>query len=412
MDRPTLKKWYNAAIAAALGVGFALGYTLRNPEVTGTASVLRQVRDFEGDFPGCRQTYKSLRDLFAQGGPVREDYDALLQRLDEAIAAQPGYVPFAVLKSAIWEDRMWNSLLGRYKPPVVARLAKSVGLSDNDTTAAVAEACRARALQAWLAVETSPLVREQEKYGDRWRILWEQNVNTLRQTQVIRTPVDENGEADLTRAFNAFALSRDFVRYPNNLSRFEAGYSFEEKHIPDLIRCPQHPDVVFQLPCLPYLTPLKGGTMRTDLELFRSGLRISGQKLDVEPRAVRQMHLLVFNTTPEERIVTAQVRVLYSDGKEQVSAFAVPPWQQGEMLKRDPLERRRLDPVHRDSEIHLADGSELNLPSSPFYMYHAAIDLDAQRQVDEIYFPRPDPANAGLEDPGIGDVCIVAMTMK
>jgi hypothetical protein len=412
MDRPTLKKWYNVAIAAALGVGFALGYTLRNPEVTGTASVLRQTRDFEGDFPGCRQTYKSLRDLFAQGGPVREDYDALLARLDEASAAQPGYFPFAVLKSAIWEDRMCNLTLARYKPPVVARLAKSVGLSESDTTAAVVEACRARALQTWLAVESSPLVREQEKYGERWKILWEQNINTFRQTQVIRTPVDENGEADLTRAFNAFALSRDFVRYPNNLSRFEAGYSFEEKHIPDAIRCPQHPEVVFQLPCLPYLTPQKGGTMRTDLEMFRSGLRISGQKLDIEPRAARQLHLLAFNTAPEQRIVTAQVRVLYSDGKEQVTAMAVPPWRQGERLRLDPLERRRLDPVHRDSEIHLADGSELNLPSSPFYMYHAAIDLDPQRQVDEIYFPRPDPTNTGLEDAGIADVCIVAMTMK
>jgi hypothetical protein len=412
MDRPTLKKWYNVAIAAALGVGFALGYTLRNPDVTGTTTPWRQARDFERDFPGCRQTCKHLHDLFAQGGLVREDYDALLQRLDEAIAANPGYVPYAALKSAIWEDRMCNLMLGRYKPATMAQLAKRVGLSDGRTTAAVAEACRARALQAWLAVESSPLIAEQEKYGERWKVLWEQNVNTLRQTQVIRTPVDENGMADLARAFNAFALTRDFVRCPNNLSRFEEGYSFEEKHVPDVIHCPQHPEVAFQLPCSPYLTPQQGGTIRTDLELFRSGLRIAGQKLDVEPRAARQMHLLAFNTTPDDRVVTAQVRVLYSDGKEQVSAFATPPWRQSEALRHDPLERHRLDPVHRDSEVHLANGSELNLPSSPFYMYHVTIELDSQRQVDEIYFPRHDPTNAGLEDKGIGDVCIVALTLK
>ena len=412
MDRATLKKRYHVAIAAALGVGFALGYTLRNPEVTGTSAPLRDVRDFERDFPGCRQAHKQLRDLFARGGPVREEYDPLLNRLDEAIAANPGYVPFAALKSAIWEDRLWNVLLGYYPPATIARLARSVGLTDTATTAAIAEACRARSLQAWLAVESSPLVAEQEKYGDRWRVLWEQNVNVLRETQAIRTPLDDKGMADLTRAFNVFALTRDFVRYPRNLSGFMEGYTFEEKHIADVIHCPQHPEVAFQLPCLPHLTPQRGGTIRADLEIFRSGLRINGQKLDVEPRAARQLHLLAFNTAPDERVVTAQVRILYSDRKEQVTAFSVPPWRQGATWqRRDPLERRGLDPVHRDSEVHLADGSELNLPSSPFYMYHVTIELDSQRQLDEIYFPRHDPTNSGLEDKGIGDVCVVALTI-
>jgi len=411
MDRPTLKKWYHVAIAVALGIGFAVGYTLRNPEVTRTSTPSRQIRDFERDFPGCRQTYKQLRDLFAQGDPVREDYAALLERLDEVIAQNPGYAPFAALKSAIWEDRMCNLMSGYYRASIVKRLAQSVGLTDNATTDAVTEACRVRALQAWLAVESSPLIAEAEKYGERWKVLWEQNVNTFRQTQVIRTPMDDNGMADLTRAFNVFALTRDFVRYPNNLSGWEAGYSFEEKHIGDLLHCPQHPQVVFQLPCLPYLTPLRGGTIRTDLELFRTALRIGGQKLDLEPRRARQMHLLVFNTTEEQRLVTAQVRILYSDGHEQVTAFAAPPWRQDEALRRDPLARWQLDPVHRDSEIHLANGSEINLPSSPFYMYHAAIELDSQRAVDEIYFPRHDSTSAGLEDKGISDVCIVALTI-
>jgi hypothetical protein len=411
MDRPTLKKWYHAAIAAAFGVGFALGYTLRDPEVTGTSAVFRQVRDFERDFPGCRHSYTRLRDLFAQGAEVRENYDALLERINEAIANSPGYVPFAALRSAVWEDRMWNLVRGRYDRATVVRLAKSIGLSDTATTDAIAEAFRARALQSWLAVESSPLIAEQEKYGERWKVLWEQNVNTLRETQVIRTPVDENGMADLTRAFNAFALTRDFVRYPNNLSDALEGYSFEEKHIPDVVRCPQHLDVAFQLPCSAWLAPQRGGTVRTDLELFRSGLRIAGQKLDVEPRRAGRMHLLAFNTTGDRRRVAAQVRILYSDGKEDVKAFVVPPWRQGEAVGRDPLERRKLDPAHRDSEAHLANGSELNFPSAPFYMYHVVVELDPQRQVDEIYFPKHDPTNAGLEDKGIGDVCIVALTL-
>jgi len=412
MDRPTLKKWYHAAIAAAFGVGFALGYTLRNPEVTGTGAIFRQARDFERDFPGCRQTYKRLRDLFSQGAPVREDYDALLGELDKAVAATAGYVPYAALRSAIWEDRMWNLSLGRYRPPVVARLAGSLGLAATATTAAVADGCRARALQAWLAVEGSPLVAEQEKYGERWKVLWEQNVNTLRETQVIRAPVDDGGMADLSRAFNAFALTRDFVRYPNTLSGEPEGYSFEEKHLQDLVRCPQHPEVVFQLPCLAFLAPSRGGTTRADLELFRSGMRIAGQKLDVEPRSARQMHLLAFNTTREQRIVQAQVRVLYADGKEQVAAFAAPPWRQDEALRRDPLARRQLDPVHRDSESHLGNGSELNLPWAPFYMYHMAVPLDAQRSVDEIYFPKFDSTTAGLDDKGIGDVVVIALTFE
>jgi len=307
---------------------------------------------------------------------------------------------------------MCNVMLGRYEKSAVTRLAGTVGLDDGATTEALAEACRARALQAWLAVESSPLVAEQEKYGERWRVLWEQHVNTLRQTQAVRTPVDENGMADLARVFNAFALTRDFVRYPKNLSNSPEGYSFEEKHIPELIHCPQHPDVVFQLPCLPHLAPQRGGTMRSDLELFRSGMRVAGQKLDVEPLSARQMHLLAFNTTAEQRVATAQVRIRYADGKEDVKAFVVPPWRQDEKLQRDVLERRALDPVHRDSEVHLANGSELNLPWAPFYMYHVSVALDPQRRVDEIYFPKHDPTTAGLEDKGINDVCVVAMTIE
>jgi hypothetical protein len=218
--------------------------------------------------------------------------------------------------------------------------------------------------------------------------------------------------ADLTRAFNAFALTRDFVRYPNNLSAEKAGYTFEEKHLQDLIVCPQHTDVVFQLPCLSHLAPLRGGTIRRDLEIFRSGIRVEGQKLDVEPRQASAMHLLAFNTTTDRRVVKAQVRILYADGTEVVEALSVPPWRQSEAMQRDPLARRALDAAHRDSEIHLANGSELNVPSSYFYMYHVEVKLNAEKRVDEIYFPRHDATTAGLEDPGVDDVCIVALTLK
>lgn len=412
MDRPTLKKWYNVGIAAALGFGFALGYTLRNPDVMGVRGAARQVRDFERDFPGCRRIYEQLRGLFAKGDTVRGDYDALLERLGEAISENPGYVPLAALQAAVWEDRLWNLTMGQYPPPEVESLAKGLRLPAAATRDQMAKACRERALQSWLAVETSPLVAEPEKYGERWRILWEQHTNALRQTQVIRTPIDESGMADLARAFNAFALTRDFVRYPNNLSDEPAGYSLEEKHVPDMVHCPQHPEVAFQLPCVLHLSPLRGGTIRRDLEIFRSGMRISGQKLDVEPRRAEGLHLLAFNTTMDSRIVKAQVRIRYTDRPdEEVKEFSVPPWRQPKALLRDPLARRRLDAVHRDSEVHLANGSELNLPSSPFYMYHVAIDLDPKRSVDEIYFPRHDPTTAGLEDDGIDDVCIVALTM-
>ena len=118
MDRPTLKKRYNLAIAVALGVGFALGYTLRNPEITGATLPMREVRDFEKDFPGRSRTYRQLLNLFSQGDEVRSDYGALLERIEDAAAKDPGYVPFAVLRSAVWEAMADRQPLGH--PPAVA----------------------------------------------------------------------------------------------------------------------------------------------------------------------------------------------------------------------------------------------------------------------------------------------------
>lgn len=412
MDRPTLKRNYNLAIAAALSVGFAIGYTLRNPEVTGANLPMQQARDFEQDFPGCSKTFRQLSGLMAMGDEVRSDYDGLLEKIREAVEKDPGYVPYAVLRSAIWEDWMCNLNAGRYDEETKAMLARRVGLPENASLEEVAEGLRKRAIEAWLAVEESPLVKEPEKYGERWNVLLEQHLNALRQQQKIRTPMSENGMADLARAYNVYALTRDFVRYPNNLSDDPSGFSFEEKHVQDAVYCPRHREVAFQLPCLAYLEPNRGGTIRRSLEMYRTGIRITGQKLNIEPMSAEAMHLLVFNTTSDRHVVDAQCRILYSDGEEVVEAFKVPPWRQSEELLRDVEARLALDAVHRDSEVHLANGSELNLPSSPFYMYHAEIKLDPKKRVDEIYFPRHDPTSAGLEDPGIDDVCIVALTLK
>ncbi|MCX8037606.1 MAG: hypothetical protein N3D11_11295, partial [Candidatus Sumerlaeia bacterium] len=267
-------------------------------------------------------------------------------------------------------------------------------------------------LQACLDVQRSPLIAQPEKYGGRWQAIWQQHVNAHRRTQVIRIAVEQTGQADLTPAFNVYALTRDFVRYPNNLSSAREGYSFPEKRIADRIECPQHPQVVFHFPCLPLLSPDGGPSQRSDLEWFRTGLRIAGQKLDIEPRPARAVHLLAFNTTPERRRVKAQARILFADGRESVFPFEVPPWRQDEKTAADPLERRRLDPVLRDTEIHTANGAALNFPWAPFYMYHVALLLDSPGRVDEIYFPAADPTTAGLQDAGIGDVCIVALTLE
>jgi hypothetical protein len=412
VDRQTLKRRYQLALVVTLGLGFALGWTLRNPEVTGTALVGREVRDIERDFPGCAKTFDQLANLYAQGDVVRADYAALLERIEEACAKVPNYVPFTVLRAAVWEDWMTNITRKRYAPAAVAAIAKRVGLSEQAPAGEVAEACRAKAVEAWLKVEKSPLISEQEKYGARWRVLFEQHTNALRQTQVVRAPIDSEGILDLTRLYNVYALTRDFERCPNDLSAESDGYSFEEKHIQDVILCPQHADVRFHLPCLPYLAPNRGGTLRRDIALFRTGMRVTGQKLDIEPTQGNALHVLAFNTSADKHIVKAQVRILYTDGAEEVKVFNVPPWRQDETMLRDVTARRALDPVHRDSEVHLANGSELNFPWSPFYMYHVTIELNPGKRMDEIYFPRHDATNKGLEDAGIDDVCIVAMTMK
>jgi len=412
VNRETLKRRYNLALAVMLGVGFALGYTLRDPNVTGALLLARPVRDIEQDFAGCARTNEQLLGLFAQGDSVRADYAALLERVEQACAQEPDYVPFAALRAAIWEDWMVNLARGRYGPKQAAALARQVGLADRATSAQLAEACRARAVEAWRAVEASPLVARPETYGDRWRVLLEQHLNALRRTQVVRVPVAEDGMADLARAFNVFALTRDFVRYPNDLHAGPEGFSFEEKHIQDTLRCPQHADVTFALPCLPYLAPSRGGTLRRELALYRTGLRVAGQKLDLDPRQATRIHLLAFNTTAARRVVRARARLLYADRTEEAKAFDVPPWRQDEAMMRDVMARRALDPVHRDSETHLANGSELNFPWSPFYMYHIEIEADPRKRLDEIYFPSHDAMTPGLEDAGIDEVCIVAMTIR
>ncbi|MCX8038826.1 MAG: hypothetical protein N3D11_17610, partial [Candidatus Sumerlaeia bacterium] len=126
MDRPTLKKTYQIAIAVAFGLGFALGYTLRNPSVGIGGPAAGDARDLERQFPGCRRTYLQLRELFAKGDPVRSDYDLLLKRMDEALSAHPDYVPFAFLKSMIHEDQEWNLVCGRYDAAQNSQLAASV----------------------------------------------------------------------------------------------------------------------------------------------------------------------------------------------------------------------------------------------------------------------------------------------
>ena len=71
-----------------------------------------------------------------------------------------------------------------------------------------------------------------------------------------------------------------------------------------------------------------------------------------------------------------------------------------------------MDPAYRADELHRCNGTDLEGLTSPAYMYHVALPLKEGVALDKIGFPRYDPAKVGLEDPGIGDLRIVAVTVQ
>jgi hypothetical protein len=224
--------------------------------------------------------------------------------------------------------------------------------------------------------------------------------------------VGEGGIVDLTPAFNVYGITRDHDRYVNNLSSFEKGPTFEEKHIPDVLRCPNHPEVAFQFPCVPHLSAEKTRTVRDDVQFFLNVMRQDGQHLDCDDLEVQTLHLLCFNVTQDRRIVNSAVRVELLDGTYENYAVVVGPWMQSKGLLRDVAKRSSLDAAFRDTEIHLCNGQELETMTSPIYMYHVRVSLGRRRTVDKVVFPRHDPAADSLKDEGIADVRIVALTLQ
>lgn len=412
MNLEQLKFRYHLAIVVALGVGFALGYTLKEGPAPTATRPWPEARSYDADFPGCRQRYLKIKEDFAWGDYLRTDYRATLALLDEALAESPAYLPYHALRARIYEE--WLALAQREDLPEETRaaIAENVGLSPEVGREAIAERCRAQALAIWEGTSRSPLVADVSRYGDQWRIIRQQHLNALQEVRSFQLDVQEGGFVDLTPAYHLYGLTVDHDRYVNNLSRFERGPTWEEKLFPDVLYCPQHPDVGFQFPCLPHLSASPGRTQREDVEFFCTALAFDNHKLDIQDVTARKLHLLCFNVTLDQRPVKATVRLEYAGREEYAVNIVVGPWRQSKELLRDRAARRALDAAFRAEEVHLCNGDDLEQLTSPVYLYHVAIDLLPDKPLDKIGLPRHDPTTVGLEDEGIRDIRIVAMTVQ
>jgi hypothetical protein len=412
MSRSKLKRIYHVAIGVALLIGFGLGYVLKGPRPS--AGVARAVSGsvVDAEFPGCRARYAEIKRAFAYGPYIRLDYQDVLRQLKAAIDKDPGYLPYHHLLASVYEDWAVNAVRDDVTAEDRATIAKQLGLPPSSAPEAVARAARKKAVEVWEDAGQYALCRDVATYGPQWRVIRDQQLSALKDRREFQVTQDQKGALDLAEVYSIFGITRDHDRYVNNLSTVRQGYSFEEKHIPDVLQCPQHREVAFNFPCIRYLPSEENKTIREDVEFFRTVFGVDGQKLDIEDAEVEAVHLLCFNVTPEGRSVEAVVQLAYSGGREEAKRVLVGPWRQNDELLRDVAARRQLDAAHRDSEIHKCNGEEFEMPNAPAYMYHASVPVDSGSRLDKISFPRHDPTSTGLEDPGINDVRIVAITLQ
>jgi len=412
MTRQRLKYVYNLIVAAGVAVGFAAGYTLKGRSFRPFSWGLRPDRAYDKDFPGAKSRYNEIKRDFSRGDFIRTDYRSTLAALNDAIKDDPGYLPYYSLLAKVYEDCYENLRRGRVVGESARVLAKSLGLDLQLKADFLAEKCKELALAQWQRMTQHPMFSRVEKYGNQWQIIQQQHINTLNEERNLQVRAGNGGIVDLTPAFNVYGITRDHDRYVNNLSSFEKGPTFEEKHIRDVLRCPNHPDVAFQFPCLPYLSVEKTRTVREDVEFFCNVMTQDGQHLDCDDVQVQKIHLLCFNVTEDRRIVNSVVRVEFMDGTYENYPVAVGPWMQSQDLLRDVAKRSSLDPAFRDTEVHLCNGQELETMTSPIYMYHVSVNLGRRRMIDKIILPRHDPATAGVKDKDIADVRVVAVTVQ
>jgi len=412
MSRSQLKRLYHVLIAAALLVGFGLGYGLKGAGrgVAITRAVPEGVADKQ--FPGCRTRYAGIKRAFAYGPYVRVDYADVMGPLKAAIKKDPGYLPYHSLLARIYEDWAITAERESLTDQDRALIAGEVGASPQATPTELAAAARKRALGAWENAGEYALVRDVATYGPEWRTIRDQNLSALRDRREFRVTRSQDGALDLVEVYNLYGVTRDHDRYPNNLSTTRQGFSFEEKHMPDVLYCPQHPSVPFHFPCVTYLPSRGNTTIREDVEFFRTAFGVDGQKLDIDDMEAKAVHLLCFSVTPTGSPVRAVVQLTYSGGREEAHRVVVGPWRQSDTLLRDPAARRDLDAAYRDTELHKCNGEEFEMANAPAYMYHVTVPADPRARLDRISFPRHDPTSTGLEDPGIREVRVVAITVE
>jgi len=412
MSRSELKRLYHVLIAAALVVGLGLGYGLKGAGrgATITRAVPGGVADKQ--FPGCRARYADIKRAFAYGPYVRVDYADVIGPLKAAIKKDPGYLPYHSLLARIYEDWSVTGTRESLTDQDRALIAGEVGASRQATPAELSAAARKLALGTWEKAGQYALVREVATYGPEWRAIRDQNLSALRDRREFRVPRSQDGALDLVEVYNLYGITRDHDRYPNNLSMVRQGLSFEEKHMPDVLYCPQHPSVPFHFPCVTYLPSRENTTIREDVEFFRTVFGIDGQKLDIDDMEAKAVHLLCFSVTPTGSPVHAVVQLTYSGSREEAHRVLIGPWRQSDALLRDPAARRDLDAAYRDTELHECNGEEFEMANAPVYMYHVTVPADPRARLDRISFPRYDPTSTGLEDPGIRDVRVVAITVE
>jgi len=294
-------------------------------------------------YGGDWENYLRVRKMFTKGDYQRKDFGREIKILKRYISQNPRYMPYYSLMAKIYEC-----------------------MGKKDEAIKIWENC----------LKISP--------DEQWKIIISQHLSALKGKREFKVRIQKEGYLDLVEVYNVYGITRDHVRYVNNMSDIKEGYAWEEKHLPDILACPRNVRIKFQFPCLPYIKK------RQDIDFFRTVIKTYGQKLKiVNPGNYSSMHLLAFSVSGKNE--KGKFILEYDDRTKIIETVEFSDW-----INRD----RTHEPVYRDAEIHMCNGEEFDNPRKPLWMFHYSLKLKRKKKLIRITLPENDK------------IRIVAITLK
>ena len=289
------------------------------------------------------ENYLKVMKMFTKGDYQRKDFRKELKLLNRYISLNPEYMPYYSLKAKIYE------CMGDRK--------KSIKIWEN-------------------CLKLPPP-------DNQWKTIISQHLAALKVKKEFEVKVQKEGYLDLVEVYNVYGITRDHIRYVSDMSDIKEGYTWEEKHLPDILACPRNVRIKFQLPCLPHLKN------REDIDFFRMVIKTYGQELKIiNPGNYSSIHFLAFSVSGKNE--KGNLILEYED-KTEFRTIEFSDW-----INRD----RTHEPVYRDTEIHMCNGEEFDTQRKPLWMFHYSLKLNKRKKLNKITLPQNDK------------IRIVAITLK